>query len=150
MSMFVRRCFVILSGLALVGTSAACKKNSTLPTPVQSTDQISGTVQKSGESVKTFDVNYSLSATPASVTVTGLTLASTGAALNTTIGVAFGTFNTFDSTCTRAAAATNAAAIIGTEYETQALFVQGKFCISVFDGGTLTEATNYTLTIKHY
>jgi hypothetical protein len=134
---------------AFTVTAAACNNGSTTPTPVLSTENLTGTVAVQGSDSKRFTVNYALTASDASVTVTGLTTAA-GAAVTTTIGVAFGQV-AFDGSCTAAAQYTANAATIGQELVAYGAFLGPiVYCIKVFDAGTLTEPLNYAITVKHY
>jgi hypothetical protein len=129
--------------------SAGCNNGSTTPTPTLSTEDFTGTVAVSGWDSKQFTVNYQLTASDASVTVTALTSTATGTPVSTTIGVAFGSF-AFDGSCTAASAYTATAAPIGQELVASGAFGPGRYCIKVFDAGTLTESINYAITVKHY
>ena len=153
MAMFDRRLVAMIFGAALLASAAGCNNNnnSTIPSAVLSSDDFSDTLAVGGESVKTFNVDYLYGATDAGVTVKTLTSVATGAAINVPIGVAFGTFTSFNNGCTRAASATKNDAMIGQEAATNSgTFTQGQYCVVIFDPGTLTEAVNYTMTVRHY
>jgi hypothetical protein len=139
-----------LTVVLLATLAAGCNKN-TNPTPTLSTDTLTGAIDPLGTDFKTFKVNYPTLLTDASVTVTALTAASTGTALSasTTIGVGFGSI-AFDGSCTRSTTYSAANAPINKELIAPGVFSQGTYCVQVFDSGTLTERTNYTLVVKHY
>lgn len=153
MATLVRRLMTVTLGTALLATAAGCNNNSaTTPSPVLSSEDSSGTIPVGGESIQLFTINYQYGATDAEITVKTLTSVATGSALNVKIGVAFGTYTSFNNTCTRAAAATRSDATIGTPYPTNGgLFPSaGQYCAVVYDPGTLTEPANYTMTVRHY
>jgi hypothetical protein len=141
------------AGLALAALgalAASCGKNATAPTPVLTTDTLTGTVGVLGTSFKTFDVNYEFLTTDGSVTLTALTSASTGTPLDVTIGIAFGII-AFDGSCAPSSIYTAKAAKVGQPLvATQAFPGSGTYCVQVFDSGTLPEAANYTLSVQHY
>lgn len=135
--------------LALAVTAAACGSQTTTPTPVLSTENFTGTLSVGGSAFKTFTVNYQLTASDASITVTSLTTVADNTPLSVTIGIAFGSI-AFDGSCSRAASYTDNAIPIGTERVAAAAFGPGTYCIAIFDNGTLTEPTNWAMTVKHY
>ena len=148
MATLVRRLMAPALATALLAGVAGCNKSSTFPTPTLMTEEFSGALDVGGESFDTFTVEYPFTGTDVTVTVVSLTLAATGAPV-TTIGVGFGSIT--GETCTRAASATQNAANVGQEYTTQnSLFVQGLYCVSVFDTGTLTGTSTYVVRVKHY
>ena len=144
----------MIFGTALLASAAGCNNNnnSTIPSPILASDDFSGTLAVGGESVQLFNVNYGYGSTDAGVTVKTLTSVATGAAINVPIGVAFGTYTSFNGSCTRAASATKPNAAVGTESATSGgLFPgQGQYCVVIFDPSTLTEPVNYTMTVRHY
>jgi hypothetical protein len=135
----------------LVALIAACNKSTTIPSPVLTTDTLSGTVNPQGSDFKTFTVQYTYSSSDAILTVTSLKSVATGAALNITIGAGFGQL-AFDGSCTRSTTFTANAAAVGAPYNTSpnVPFGPGPYCVSVFDAGTLTEPVAYTVTVQHY
>ena len=118
------------------------------PVPVLATETFTGSLAQLGKDAKTFTVNYTGDYSDAAVTVNSLTTAG-GAALSTTIGIAFGTL-AFDASCTPAASYTATAATLGQELRAPVVFYAGKYCVLIFDSGTLTENVTYSLTVKHY
>lgn len=153
MATLARRLVFVLSAAALVAVPAACNRNSnqTVPTPVQVTEEKTGTVQVGGQDTKTFTVNYAYDYSSASITLKSVTSVATGAAVSTTLGVAFGSI-AFDGSCTRASSATATAATIGQTLTTGFIFQASNYCIAVFDAGTLTATgpVNYAVTLTHY
>jgi hypothetical protein len=151
MATLAQRFVFLAAAVTLLGLSVSCKNNtSTVPTAVLSTEDKTGVLAVGGTDTKTFTVNYTYDYSPASATLKSLTSVATNAAVSTTIGIAFGSLNTFDGTCTRSSQATQNAAVIGTENTTGSIFQNSTYCMQVFDNGTLTEPLNYTVTIKHY
>jgi hypothetical protein len=145
-----RRGSVGLGAAVILMFAAGCGGSSpTAASPTLTTETFTGTVKQGGTDFKTFQVAYALSNSDASVAVTSLTLVATGAALDTTIGVGFGTI-AFDQSCTRAAAYSSTTARLGQELVAQGVFGPGPFCVQVFDAGTLTGDTAYSITVKHY
>ncbi|HWB30016.1 MAG TPA: hypothetical protein VG736_05900 [Vicinamibacterales bacterium] len=140
---------VLLAGLLAAG----CGNSATNPTPVLTTETISGTVAPKGTSSKTFDVNFALYNSDAGVTLTSLVLASDNATPFTgTVGVAFGIIK-FDGSCGPDANYTDNAATVGKQLVARSVFIGGtgqQYCIQVFDAGTLTEPVNWTAQLQHY
>lgn len=136
-------------GLLALTTLAGCGKSPVGPTPELTTETYTGTVKTGGSDFKTFVVNYALTSSDASVTVTAITSVATSTAIDTTIGVGFGNI-AFDGSCTRAAAYTATAAKVSQELIASGAFGAGTYCVQVYDAGTLTEAINYAITVKHY
>lgn len=157
MPMPLPRLAALALAAALLGAAAGCKKPTTFPTPILETEELAGALEPGGESVQTFAVEYPFTGTDATVTILSLTLAATGAPVDSTIGLGFGTL-TGDGGCTRATSSTQDAANVGQEYTTQGnLFFPGLYCVSIFDHptvdhptGMLPGTTNYVLRIKHY
>jgi len=145
-----------LAPLALaiaVLAATSCGKSSTTttaPTPVLVTDSLVGTVQVLGVDTKPFSVQYPYAYTEASITVTSMKSVATGAAIDpaTTIGVAFGTILA-DGTCSRSSIA-EPATMLNQEKVSPAVFLNGLYCMQIFDSGTLLEPINYAITLKHY
>jgi hypothetical protein len=146
-----RRVSLALAGVLMLSAISACGTPPTIPTAVLRAEDFSGTVQVGGTSVKTFNVEF-IGPSKAIITLKSLTNAATGAALNVTIGVAFGTLVQSDGSCIKASLATEPALAVGASKETiQGLFPQqGTYCIAVYDNGTLSQAANYTVTVDHY
>jgi hypothetical protein len=151
MATLAQRSLSLAAAVTLLGLTASCSKNSpTTPTATLVTEDKSGTLVIGGTDTKTFTVNYTYDYTPASVTLKSVTSTATGAPLSITLGLSFGSVNSFDQSCTRSSQATQNAAAIGVENATGSIFSVGPFCMQAFDAGTLTEPVNYTVTIKHY
>jgi hypothetical protein len=141
----------VFVGLFLVAGAGACKNNTTLPTPVLATEVFTGTLAPGATKSHNFNVDYAFSSSTATLTVTSLTNAATGAALSTTIGAGFGQPG-FDQTCVLATAYSTQTATIGVELG-PAPVTQGQFCVQIFDAGTLTNlgvSANYSVSVKHY
>jgi len=134
--------------LALFALASGCSKP-TAPTPVLITDTFTGLLNVLGTESQNFTVKYTAQDTGASITVTSLRLASTNAEFTSTIGVAFGAFDV-NGVCQRAAGFVVNAAAINQELSTPEVFSDGGWCVQIFDAGTLTEAVNYTMVVKHY
>ena len=133
--MRIRRAVVVAVSLAGV-LSASCK-GITTPSNNQS-KQFSGTLQPKGANSHTFDVSR-----------TGeFTAKLTAWAPNSQIlaGMAW-TIATNDGTCTTGLQQNNFVVV-----NAQALFGQigsGKYCVILFDPGTLTASQNYTITVSY-
>ena len=151
MPMPLQRLAALTLGAALLGAGAGCKKPTTFPTPILETEELAGALEPVGESMQQFTVEYPFTGTDATATILSLTLAATGAPVNSTIGLGFGTLDGSGG-CTRATSSTQNAANVGQEYTTQGnLFIPGTYCVSIFDPtGTLPGTTNYVVRIKHY
>jgi hypothetical protein len=113
------------------------------------TDTFSGTLAVLGSDSRRFTVTYTGGASDASVTVSALTTVANATPVTSTIGVAFGSI-AFDGSCTRSATLTATAAVINQELTASGAFGPGEFCVQIFDSGTLTEPTSYTLVVKHF
>jgi hypothetical protein len=141
----------VFVGLFLVAGAAACKNDTTLPTPELATEVFTGTLAPGATKSHNFNVNYAFSSSTATLTVNSLTDAATGTALSTTIGAGFGQPG-FDGSCVLATSYSTQTATIGVELG-PAPVTQGQFCVQVFDAGTLTNlgvSANYSVTVKHY
>jgi hypothetical protein len=161
MTIVVGRVFIILSSLAMLGGLAACKNNTTLPTPEQVTETFTGTLppcpagvtppcEANGKS-HNFTVNYGFATTNATVTVKSLVNAATSAPLSTTIGIGFGTIG-FDQSCQLAPNAKTPTASVGTPNGPVPVQAQ-TYCVQIYDAGTLTTlgvSANYTVEVTHY
>jgi len=151
MASLVHRSAFVISAVTLLGLSISCKNNTTIPTATLATETKSGTVAVLGTDTQKFTVNYTYDYTNASVQLKTLTSVATGANVTTPIGLAFGSVNSFDGTCVKSTYATPNAVIPDSPHITDAVFLgPSTYCIQVYDGGTLTEAVNYTITIQHY
>lgn len=135
--------------VGLMGASGCGNKTTTTPSATLTTENLTGTLAVLGSDSKKFTVNYSFDVSDASVTVTSLTTVAASTPLTTTIGVAFGTI-AFDGSCAAAAAYTANAAALNQELVASGAFGPGQYCVKIFDSGTLTEPTNYAITLKHY
>jgi hypothetical protein len=131
-----------------LAVSGCGKTTAPTPIPVLATDTFTGTLAQLGKDSKTFTVNYTGDYSDASVTVNSLTTGG-GTALSTTIGIAFGSI-AFDTSCTPSSTLTATAATLGQEMRTPVAFYAGRYCVLIFDSGTLPEAVTYSLTVKHY
>ena len=137
--------------LGLLALTSGCNKAQPLPTPDLLTDTFTGVLNVSGTETKGFVVKYASAISDASVTVTSLKLVSSNADITTTIGVGFGAFTRFDGGCERVANFTAPAANINQELVARQQFLgEGLYCVQIFDSGTLTEPTAYTMVVKHY
>jgi hypothetical protein len=144
-----RRFGLWLGALALAFT-AGCGNNATNPTPVLSTDTLSGTLAAQGTSTQVFTVNYAYGYSDAAVKVTSLKTVANAVDVNKTIGVGFGSINSFDGSCIRSSIYSTTTAQVNQVLTASGQFSQGQYCVQIFDSGTLTEPTNYTLEIQHY
>jgi hypothetical protein len=136
-------------GLLVAALGAACSDPPTAPTPVLITDTFTGTIAPAGLDAKPFVVKYQADYSDASVTITGVTTVANATPLTITLGVGFGRIAT-DGSCARDPSYSSAAAVIGQELTAEGVFLDGTYCIQVFDAGTLTEPVAYSLTVKHY
>jgi hypothetical protein len=150
MAMLLRRLIAVSITIASIVTAVGCGKPETIPTPVEKTDEFSGTVTKGGTSDNTFSVSYELALTPATVTVKSLVSSATGTPLTVTIGLAVGSMN--GGVCTPHPLSTATAATVGQAQRTPDSFLQGpsQYCVRIFDNGTLTDSANYVVTVLHY
>ena len=155
MTVRVRRISSAVLAVMLLGPLLSCNKSTTIPTATPVTEDRSGTIQVGGSDNKTFTVDYAYAPTDASLLLKSVTSAATGAALNIPIGLGFGNFNTFNSTCVVVSSATNVSFKVGDSHGTQGgAFSPGPYCVSAFDpalqgGPALPEAVNYTYSITH-
>ena len=146
---------IAIAGLCLSLASGCGGSSPTAPTPVQVMETFNGTLQPLGVDFKTFVVNYNQGTSDLSVTINRLaTVLDSTPITGITLGVGFG-----------AVAGTTCSMQVQTPVATlgQELFAPngasaGAYCVQVFDcptGATgctsnLTEATAYTITVKHY
>ncbi len=136
----------------LIAGAAGCGSSSpTAPTtPTIISDMFTGTLSPLGTDAHGFTINYAGGASDASITVTALATVANQTPLTITIGVGFGTLNL--GVCTPAL--TIPVAAIATELSTNTSpFVNGTYCVLVFDNPTaptVTEPITYSITVKHY
>jgi hypothetical protein len=141
-------CALLLSLAAACGSPAA-------PTPTLQTENFSGTLQPLGLDFKTFSIGYTQGATDLSITVNGLTtVANATPVTGITIGIGLGAVS--GPSCVLQIQAP--AATLGQELFAPNGASAGSYCMQIFDcptgatgcTPTLTEAVNYTMTVKHY
>lgn len=128
---------------AVVVASTGCSSISNLfgggdtsPSPSSSTDAFAGSVVVGGSSFFTFTVSQQ-----GTVNVTLTSLAGT-----TPVGVGIGTPNgTTSCTVTTSSQST----LAGASPQVTANEKPGTYCVSVFDPGTLTAATNFSVSVVH-
>jgi hypothetical protein len=147
------RPFTILVLLFSILTTVGCGKEvGPSEIPVLTTEIFTGTIAPLGTSHHPFAVNYAVSNTDASLTLTSLTTVATGSVPAITVGLAFG--NLSGGVCTRAPSYTRTAVSVNQELPTVDLpFSAGFFCVQIFDNldkPTVTEPLNYSLTVRHY
>ena len=149
-----RRLALIASVAISVSFGAACGSPAA-PTPTLQTETFSGTLQPLGLDFKTFSIAYNQGASDLSITVNSLaTVASTTPVTGITIGIGVGSVS--GSSCALQIQAT--AAAIGQELFAPNGASGGTYCVQISDcptgtsccSSTLTEAVNYSLTVKHY
>jgi len=138
-----------LVGLLVAAVGAACSDPPTAPTPVLISDTFTGTVAPAGLDAKSFVVTYQADYSDASVRITAINTVANATPLTITLGVGFGIVAA-DGSCARDPNFSSAAAVIGQELTATGVFLNGTYCIQVFDAGTLTEPVAYALTINHY
>jgi hypothetical protein len=151
-----RRLSLIATSAILLAVASGCGNDSpTAPTLEQKTETFTGTLQPLGLDYKTFNIEYRQGASELSLSVDNLVTTAGGAPVTgITIGVGVGTLA--GSVCSLQLQ--TPAATIG-----QVLFAPngaqaGTYCMQIYDcptGATgctpmLTEAVNYTMTVKHY
>jgi hypothetical protein len=151
-----RRLSLVAPCAILTMLATGCGSSSpAAPTPVQQTENFTGTLQPLGVDFKTFTIAYAQSSSDVSVTVTSLTtVANATPVTGITIGVGFGTVS--GSACSLQ---------IQTPVATlaQELFAPngasaGTYCVQIFDCPTgttgctskLTESVTYAMTVKHF
>lgn len=145
----VTRLFRPLLGTLLLVVVAGCGNKNTSPTPVLTTDTFSGTLAVLGTSNQVFTVNYALGYSDATVKVTSLKTVANPTDVSKTIGIGFGQI-AFDGGCTRSATYTSNAAALNQVLTASGVFLQGQFCVQIFDAGTLTEPVTYAFEVQHY
>lgn len=144
------RRFRLLLGTLVLALAAGCGNKATSPTPVLTTDTLSGTIAVLGTSSQVFTVNYALSYSDAAVKVTSLKTVANSTDLGKTIGIGFGTI-AFDGSCARSATYTATAAQINQVLTASGVFIGSQpYCVQIFDAGTLTEPVAYTIEVQHY
>jgi hypothetical protein len=138
---------LLLGSVVLVG-SVGCH-STTNPTPTLQTDTFTGTLEKLGTVSRNFDVQYALTVSDASLTVTSMTTVADGTPVTTTIGIGFGSI-AFDGSCSRSTTYSANTANIGQELIASGVFSNATYCFQIYDLGTLTEPINWTVVVKHY
>jgi hypothetical protein len=136
-------------GLLVVALGAACSNPPTAPSPILVTVPFTGTLEVEGTDSKTFVVNYAADFSDASVTITAINTVAGATPLTITLGVGFGMVAA-DGSCARTPSLSASAAAVGQELITPSVFLDGAYCVVVFDAGTLTEPVTYGLTVQHY
>jgi hypothetical protein len=145
----------VLGPCALLLSLAAACGSPTAPTPTLQTENFSGTLQPLGLDFKTFTIGYTQGATDLSIIVNGLTtVANLTPVTGITIGLGLGAMS--GSSCVLQIQAP--AATLGQELFAPNGASAGTYCVQIFDcptgatgcTSTLTEAVNYTMTVKHY
>jgi hypothetical protein len=138
--------------ILLVSISACGRKIGPSEIPVQQTEVFTGTITPLGASHHAFTVDYAVTFTDATLTLTNLTTVANGSVPPITIGLAFGNLN--GSVCTRATSYTRVAVSVNQPLPTvDQPFQPGPFCVQIFDNPdkpTVTEPLNYTLQVVHY
>jgi hypothetical protein len=124
-------CALLASGCDVIGNLFS---SDTTPSG-SSPNSFTGTLPVGGTSVFTFTTTASGSA---SVTLTSL-------GTTTPIGVGIGTFSGSTCTLTTSSAATSA----GASAQVTATLNAGSYCVEVYDPGTLTAATTFSITVSH-
>ena len=139
---------------ALLACATACG-SATAPSPTLQSETFTGTLQPLGVEFKTFNIAYTQSSSDLSVIVDSLkTAANATPVTGITIGVGFGTIS--GSSC--ALQIQTPVAALGQELFAPNGASAGAYCVQIFDcptgttgcSSTLTEAVNYSLTVKHY
>jgi hypothetical protein len=155
MQRFLARRLSPFALLAIASLAAGCGCSPAAPTPTLQTETFTGTLQPLGADFKTFTISFAQGPTDISVTITSLTtVAAATPVTGITIGVGFGTVS--GSTCSLQIQAP--AATLGQELFAPNGASAGSYCVQIFDcptgtagcSSTLTEAVNYSMTLKHY
>ena len=133
----------VLFATALLATSAACGDNSnpTIPTPTPTpgvTDTFPGTITTNGAMTFTFPV-----ATGGFVTAT---LTSIGPDSTTLIGMSIGTFNA--GVCTVGPGLFSDKTAQGSSI-IASVSAPGTLCLRVYDAGTITGQTTFSIDVAH-
>jgi hypothetical protein len=138
--------------LLIVPFVAGCSNKTTNPTPMLSTETLTGAVDVQGQDFKTFKVNYTQLLTDASLTVTSLKTVANDTPLpaTTTIGAGFGSLDFGGTNCVRSSLYSTDTAQQNKELIAPGVFQAGTYCVQIYDVGTLTEKVNYTIVVKHY
>ena len=146
---------IALGAILLAFVSSCGSSSPTTPSPTPQTETFTGTLQPLGTDFKTFSVVHAQSVTDLSVTVTTLTtVANATGVTGITIGVGFGAVS--GSTCSLQIQ--TPIATLGQELFAPNGAGPGLYCVQIFDcpSGTsgctpqLTEAVNYSMTVKHF
>ena len=140
--------------ILLVSISACGRKIGPSEIPIQTTETFTGTIGPQGASHHAFTVNYAVTFTDATLTLTSLTKVSDGSVPAISVGLAFGNTNSTGSVCTRAPSYTRVAVSVNQPLPTVDVpFINGLYCVQIFDNPavpTITEPLNYTLQVVHY
>jgi hypothetical protein len=145
----------VLGPSALLLCLAAACDSPAAPTPTLQTENFSGTLQPLGLDFKTFTIGYTQGSTDLSITVNAMTsVANATAVTGITIGIGVGAVS--GSSCVLQIQ--SPAATLGQELFAPNGASAGSYCVQIFDcptgatgcTPTLTEAVNYTMTVKHY
>ena len=146
---------IALGAILLAFVSSCGGSSPTTPSPTPQNETFTGTLQPLGADFKTFSVVYAQSVTDLSVTVTTLTtVANATGVTGITIGVGFGAVS--GATCSLQIQ--TPIATLGQELFAPNGAGPGLYCVQIFDcpaGATgctpqLTEAVNYSMTVKHF
>ncbi len=133
----------MLLAATILTTSAACGSTSSSSTPITPgnpvTETFAGSINVNGAATYPFTI-----ATPGNVTAN---LAAVGPDATTLIGISIGTWS--GTTCSVGSGlfqdkAPQGATIVAT------VSAPGTLCLRVYDSGTLTDVTTYSVNITHY
>jgi hypothetical protein len=130
----------MMLAMALLAGAGSCKA-AAAPSPVLATETFTGTLPVLGMAFHTFTIKYAFATTDLSATVSTLNVTPA-----VTIGLGFGTVS--GTTCAVQVSTTTAA--VGQELFAPNGASAGTYCVQIFDAGSLTDTTAYTLTVKHY
>jgi hypothetical protein len=134
-----RYALLLVAAVVLCGTGCDTIKNlfsSTSPSATTTTDAFSGSIVVGGTSFFTFTV-----VNPGTVSVDLTTLG-----VNSPVGLGIGIPNGTTS-CTLAS--TSQSTVAGGSPQLTESETAGTFCVAVFDPGTLTSATTFSVTVSH-
>jgi hypothetical protein len=148
------RLSLVAACATVISLGAGCGSPSA-PTPVLQTESFTGTLQPLGIDFKTFTIAYSQGTSDLSVTVNSLsTVATTTPVTGITIGIGIGAVS--GTACVMQIQ--TPVATLGQELFAPNGASAGTYCVQIFDcptgatgcASTLTEAVNYSVTVKHY
>jgi hypothetical protein len=135
-----RYALLLIAAVVLGGTSCSTLSNlfssSTSPSATTTTDSFSGSIIVGGNSFFTFTV-----VNPGTVNVDLTTLG-----VNTPVGLGIGVPN---GTASCTLASTSQSTLAGGTPQLSVSETAGTFCVAVFDTGTLTSATTFSVTVSH-